>query len=230
LQSDRELARRFADIAQELAARGAVETTLQHVVELATRTVDGCEAASVTFIQPGRTVTSLACVGEVAEVADQIQYELNEGPCLDAARTDAPWYLIEDVSDEPRWPKFAERVKELGVGSVLSCALSSPRGMVGALNLYANTPRGFDAAAREVALIYAAHAGVALSAVQLEQSLRAAMDSRESIGMAMGILMQRHKVGAHQAFEMMAKVSQNTNTKLREIADRIVQESQQPAH
>ncbi len=226
MERERDLARRFSEVARQLSSDG-MTTGLQQAVDLATQMVPGCDCAGITLIQPGKVFTPAATEGPAVNI-DQLQYDLGEGPCLDTARHDVGWLQIDNMDTEKRWPRFAKGAQELGVGSVLSCDLDSPRGVLGALNLYATTPGSFDASAREAAFIYAAHAGAALSAQRLQDSLGAAMDSRESIGIAMGILMERHKATRAHVFDMLVQVSQDTNTKLRDLAERVALTGQEP--
>jgi GAF domain-containing protein len=122
------------------------------------------------------------------------------------------------MDSESRWPQFAPRAAELGVGSMLVLPLNAPRGTLGSLNLYARATSAFDQDSALIADAFATHAGIALAHAQMESNLRTAMTSREEIGRAVGILMERHRVAATQAFDMLVFVSQRTHRKLRDIA------------
>lgn len=221
------LARRFAETARQLSSDG-MASGLQQAVDLAAEMIPGCDYAGITVIQPGnKSFTPAATAGRAVEV-DQLQYDLNEGPCLDTANRGMDWVQIDDLATEPRWPRFCAGARDMGIASILSCDLESPRGMLGALNLYSELSGAFGASSRESAAIYATHAALALSAQRMQDSLRAAMDSRETIGIAMGVLMERHKVTRSQAFDLLAQVSQETNTKLRELAHQVVTTGEDP--
>jgi hypothetical protein len=166
-------------------------------------------------------VHTLAALDELAGAVDAAQQELGEGPCLDAVWEDRT-LLIDDMSREQRWPRLAERARELGVHSLLACHLSSERGMKTSLNLYARQPHAFDETAVAIAAIYATHATIALDSARLETDLRAAVGSRQGIGQAVGILMERHHLTAKQAFDLLVRTSQQVNQKVRDLAGIIV--------
>ncbi|NYE49233.1 GAF domain-containing protein [Spinactinospora alkalitolerans] len=221
MEPDTQMARLFAEMARELAAQEALDKTLEQTVRLAAATVPGCEYAGVSILGPGKRLDTPACTASVVIDCDRIQYELGEGPCVQAAREEVIVVQVDDLVSDPRWPRFAARAGDLGIGSVLSCQLSTSRGTLGSLNLYAAGTKAFDAASREVAVIYAAHAGIALASIRLESALRSAISSRQTIGEAMGVLMERHRISARQSFEMLSQASQNLNIKLRDIAGRV---------
>ncbi|WP_046469636.1 GAF and ANTAR domain-containing protein [Allosalinactinospora lopnorensis] len=227
MDREHELAHRFAEVAKQLSA-DRMTAGLQQAVDLATQMIPGCDYAGITISQPGSKVFTPASTGRATVEVDQLQYDIGEGPCLDIATSDVGWVQSDDVGTDPRWPRFGASAQKLGISSVLSYGLESPRGMLGVLNLYSQKREAFDASTRDIASIYAAHAGAALSAQRMQESLRAAMDSRESIGIAIGILVERHKVTASHAFDMLTQVSQDTNTKLRELAERVAATGQEP--
>ena len=151
-----------------------------------------------------------------------MQYELNEGPCLDAIWEEST-RLIDDMATDQQWPRFAARASALGVGSLLAAQLDTGRGSIGALNLYAVSPHSFDEESRSIALAFAAHAAIALASGQREQHLRTAVESRQTIGQAVGMLMERHALGPSAAFDLLVSASQRSSMKLRDIATRVVE-------
>ena len=125
---------------------------------------------------------------------------------------------VDDLATERRWPEFARRASERGVGSMLCFRLFVEGDRLGGLNMYAGTPGAFDDESQDVGLMFACHAAVALAGAGHEEKLRAAMTNRDLIGQAKGILMERHKLTADQAFGVLARVSQELNRKLVDIA------------
>jgi hypothetical protein len=117
-----------------------------------------------------------------------------------------------------RWPRFAASAAELGALSSLSFQLFVEGGNLGALNLYARMPRAFGEESEDVGLVFAAHAAVALSGARSEHHLLAALGRRDLIGQAKGILMERYRLTANEAFNVLTNVSQQTNRKLFDIA------------
>lgn len=213
-------ARVLAEAAKTMAVQESLGRTAEEVVALAVSVVPGTEAAGISRAGNGE-VHTLAVSDELARKADAAQLEAGAGPCLQAVWEDR-MLAVDDMAEEPRWPEFAQRAARLGVGSMLACHLSSEQGIRSALNLYARTPHAFDDHARAIALIYAAHATIALDSARLEADLRAAVDSRQGIGQAVGILMERHLLTAQQAFELMVRTSQRLNRKLRDLAEIVV--------
>jgi ANTAR domain/GAF domain len=225
---ERDFDERLAAIARKLVNEPDVEHTLQRIVELAAADLDGEVYASVSLVGRRQQVDTAAASDERAARADQLQYELGEGPCLDAIWAQDT-VQIDDMTTEHRYPAWARRVtEEIGIRSSLSLQLFTNADGLGALNLYAPQPRGFDAETRGAGLAFAAQAAVVLRSAQNEQHLRAAMATRTLIGQAQGILMERYKMTAEQAFAVLSRVSQQTNVKLRDVAQRLIDTGETP--
>ncbi|HJQ01684.1 MAG TPA: GAF and ANTAR domain-containing protein [Jatrophihabitans sp.] len=228
-----ELSQEFAAITAELcgdartsdAQSDEVERSaaLQRMVELAVKHIDGCSWASVTVITRG-IGRSVAVTDPVAQQADELQYALNEGPCLSAAENDAN-YLMFDVETETRWPRYAEALlAKTPVRSVLSFQLAAQESA--ALNLFADAPGAYDDEAIHAGAIFAAHATnlVALYEAQdTAANLESALNSNRRIGTAIGVLMAHHKVTEDVAFGMLRTASQRLHRKLRDIAVEVVE-------
>ena len=212
---------RLADVARALAADVPIEQTLQNVVDLAVISVPGCDFAGVSLLRPGKSIESPAVTDDIVAKCDAVQYELNQGPCLDAIWDDST-RLIDDMATDDQWPDFARRASALGVGGLLAAQLDTGRGSIGALNLYAREAHSYDDESRSIALAFAAHAAIALANAQREQHLKTAVESRQSIGQAVGILMERHGIAAGPAFDLLVRASQRSSLKLRDVAARVV--------
>jgi GAF domain-containing protein len=225
---ERDFDERLAAIARELVHEPDMQHTLQRIVELAAAHLDGEVYASVSLVRQRRQVDTPASSDGRATRADQLQYEASQGPCLDAI-WQQDTFQIEDMTTEQRYPDWARRVaEETGIRSSLSLQLFTNEDSLGALNLYSPQPRGFDLETRGEGLAFAAQAAVALRTAQNEQHLRAAMVSHNLIGQAQGILMERYKVTAEQAFALLARVSQQSNVKLRDVAQRLIDTGENP--
>lgn len=224
------LANQFAAVARALASDVTVDATLQRVVDVAGVIVPGCHHAGVTVLRRGRPETP-AATDEVSAEVDRVQYETGEGPCLSAI-LEQPTYRTGDLSAETRWPKFARpAVERTGVLSVLAYRLFTEGDTLGALNLYSRERDAFDDEAEAIGTILAAQAALAFArAREREQisGLEQAVASNRSIGMAIGILMAIQRIGQDEAFDLLRRVSQRTNRKLREIADEVVHTGQLP--
>jgi hypothetical protein len=234
-----EVASAFAGIARTLFSDSTVGGTLQQIVDYAVVTVEGCDAAGISLLTKAGITTPVYSHPIALEV-DSVQYETDEGPCLDAITKETIVYA-EDLTDDPRWPVFGPRAAGLGMRSLLSCRLFA-NGTLGALNLYAGLPRAYGVVDRSKALIFATHAGMALGAAEaLEdatislsaeilrvENLRGALASREIIGQAEGILIERERITADQAFGVLRRASQHLNVKLREVAQYVVDTGEVP--
>ncbi len=209
-----------------LEGEDALTTTLNTIVELAVGTLPGCDSCGVTLRAEGKLGTAAASDEYTLEI-DRIQYETDEGPCVEALRT-GEFREITAISAETRWPDFCRGAAEKGFGSNLSFPLKSD-GWAGALNIYAISEGAFDDEARGLGEIYAAQTTIALRNAQIYDAARAlarqldeALTSRDVIGQAKGILMEREQVNPDEAFGMLVTLSQNANIKLREVAQRVV--------
>lgn len=226
-----ELESNLAQVAISLFAPGTVEGTLQKIVDLAELAVDGCEAAGILLSDAGAITTAAASSPLVIEI-DQMQIDANEGPCLSAA-IDGTTSYAHDLIDDPRWPTFAAAATGAGIRTVLAYPLSVDR--PSALNLYARLPAAFGATDRAQGLLFATLARLALdTAVERAadankaQNLTEALRTRELIGQAQGILIERDRITANQAFEVLRRASQNMNIKLREVAETLVETGETP--
>jgi GAF domain-containing protein len=205
------------------------ESLLQSLADLTRRVMPGDPEASVTLLiedEPSTVVDT----GPLALGLDEVQYDRGDGPCLHAARTGVPTE-IGDTRADSRWPDYARYVVGHGVLSVLAVplVLAGEEPVAGSLNIYARTPDAFDEVSRAVATGFAPYAAVAAGAVQAYRSaretadnLQIALESRAVIEQAKGILIERHKVTADQAFEALTTVSMNENVKVRDIAKHLV--------
>ena len=208
-------------IARELQGEhGDVEATLQRITRAAVDTVPGTDECGISYVVARRTVEPRAWTSDLPRTVDALQSELGQGPCLDAV-WDHRVVRVPDVATEGRWPEFARRAGASGVGSLLCFQLFVTGDGLGALNLYSHRAGAFDAESEEVGLMLAGHAAVALAGAEHEANLRAGMDHRDLIGQAKGILMERHKLTAGQAFDLLVRTSSLTNRKLRDIADEL---------
>jgi transcriptional regulator with GAF, ATPase, and Fis domain len=191
--------------------------TLVEVVRAAVELVPGCEDASVSLVQRRRTVSSDAASGELPRRIDALQEELKEGPCIDAAFLDAT-VRVDDLATETRWPRFAADALSVGAASMLCFQLFVEGDNLGALNLYGHEPNNFTEESEHVGLLFVSHAAVAMAGAQKHDQMVAGLATRDLIGQAKGILMERYKIDAQKAFSLLVRASQHRNLKLRDLA------------
>jgi GAF domain-containing protein len=221
----------FSQVAMELFDAGSVAATLQRIVDLAQDAVVRCDGAGIVVVTDGQP-SSRAAGGPLAEHLDRLQVETGEGPGVDAALSGAT-FAAADLEDDPRWPTFAPRAVAAGVRSVLALALATKH--LSALNLYARSPGAFGSADRAQGVLFATFARLALAWAEERaaeedklENLTEALRSRELIGQAQGILMERQRLSADQAFDVLRRASQRRNIKLRDVALRLVETGESP--
>ena len=224
---DDELAGRPSDLARLLEKQDDVEQTLTAIVHSAVGTVPGAEHASISVVQRRREVHTRASTSELPRAVDHAQYDTGQGPCLDTL-FEQQTVRLPDVPGERRWPEFTQRAAELGVGSMLGLQLYVEGDDLGALNLLSTQPDAFDDESEHVALLFASHAAVAMAGAEQQQRLRSAMHTRDLIGQAKGILMERFKITGDRAFRVLVHASQTSNRKLSEIAQDLVDSGELP--
>lgn len=212
----------LATAARSLQDQSGTQRTLERSVMLATEIMTGCDHAAVSIVHRDRSIDTPAASDDMASHADRLQYTLNEGPCLDAI-WDEETISSPDLARDARWPQWATQVvSELGVGSMLCFQLYTSRDTLGALNLYSDTVNGFDDNDWMAGTFFAASVAVALADSQNADNLTSAGLSRTIIGQAQGILMERFTLGADEAFAVLRRVSQQSNTKLHRIATELI--------
>jgi GAF domain-containing protein len=218
----------LGELARSLSTAEDDEARLRIAVEQATRLLPGCDHASVTTLHRGRLSTGRSS-SETGSRLDRMQYDADEGPCLDALRD----HVVVDCADlraEDRWPSWRpQALAETAVRATLSVPLRTDGVTTfGSLNLYAERPGTFGADQRDTAQVLADSVAAAVSAGREIDQLSTALQSRTAIGQAEGILMERLGIDADQAFAYLRRVSQAQNRKLVQVAADIVRTRQLP--
>jgi hypothetical protein len=223
-----DLAWALDEAARALIERGeeGVEHTLELIVRGAIATVPHVEQAGVSLVERGGTVESHAPSSEVVRDLDRLQSELQEGPCLDSIWHEQRTLVQDMASAGERWPRWAPAAAARGVESLISFQLFANKGSAGALNMYAGTANVFDDDTAEIGALFASQAALVLHGAQRMAGLNVALLSRDVIGQAKGILMERFDVGPDQAFAMLVESSQLTNMKLVDVATWLVEEKE----
>ncbi|GAA2852100.1 GAF and ANTAR domain-containing protein [Pseudonocardia halophobica] len=223
----------FVSLSEKLLDAPTVQDVLDRIAQAAVRVVNGADIVSVSLRSQDGTIDTPATTDPVGVRLDELQNEFDEGPCLDASRIPGIGIAFsEDLAAGKEFPKWGPAAAELGVGSALAVGLfpaqDPPR--IGSLNLYSRRPGGLEQADRDAALVLAAHASTAIAGslastraeLQVTQ-LTEAVRSRDVIGQAKGILMERRGVDAEEAFRILRSASQSLNVKLARIAETLTQ-------
>ena len=208
------------------------EETLQSALDLTSHlsrdTLPHTIGAGVPLVRQGRKFTA-AHTDAVVERADALQYELDEGPCL-AAWQDNVVVRVDDLSTDGRWPRWAPAAVAMGLKSSLSAPLRVRKEAIGAIKVYSDEAAAYDDADEPVLQMLSDQAAIVLANVQgyveaqeVSEQLKEALLSRDTIGQAKGILMEREKIDDEAAFAMLRQASQARNIKLRDIAQAIVE-------
>ncbi|MCW2786856.1 MAG: hypothetical protein JWP74_3373, partial [Marmoricola sp.] len=171
-----------------------VRETAEGVVALACDTLD-CGYAGMTVFKAGGSFETLAPTHPIVLQADLLQYELGEGPCVQAAWEDDT-FVSNDLASDPRWATWGPKAAALGFGSLLAARLAIGGRTIGALNLYSTQTREYSDDDRATAMIFASHAAATIMSVRERENLREAVEGRTVIGQAQGILMERFDLDA----------------------------------
>jgi GAF domain-containing protein len=217
-----ELTRVYARMSGFLLSEETVQTALDLVTSLALDTIVGAVGAGVTLLDSEGRKESAGATSDLVAAADDLQYELDDGPCLTACRQNTI-VRIDDLERDDRWPRWREQALPLGVRSTLSAPLGTPRRVLGALKIYGSQPGAFDDRSVQLLTRFAEQATILLSNVttlnkaeRLSENLQQALRTRNAIALASGVLMERHHLNEEQAFLRLVESSRQQH---RELAD-----------
>lgn len=220
----------LAGLATYVISEHTVDGALQLIVDLAADAIRGAEAVGISLNRKGGVVTAVSSQPKVLAI-DHLQYQAGTGPCLQAM-ADGKMQIVNSLLTESRWPEFTNKALYEGVQAVLAFPLRSDEDVFGALNVYSLREAAFSEQAVAVGEVFATRASVLLlnatcyeAATKLAAQLEEALQSRAVIDQAKGVLMEREKVSADQAFEQLKSLSQRSNIKVRELAQRIVDDA-----
>lgn len=218
----------FARMSGVLLSEETVASSLELVTSLTLETLPNTAGAGITLVDDGGKRTSAAATDSQVEQADRLQYELDEGPCL-TAWAQREIVRIDDVTAEPRWPRWGAAVDASYARSALSAPLVTGDRALGAMKVYSPAPSAYGPHEEHLLGMFAAQASVLIAnmqshekAHQLSEGLQAALHSRDLIGQAKGILMERDGVDEGTAFALLATMSKRQNRKLTEVARALV--------
>lgn len=222
-----EFNRQLAEAARAMAAEQDTTATLDRAVQMATDLIEHCDYAGISVVHR-EGIDTPAASNESLRKVDELQYELREGPCLDALKQ-VEVLTVTDLAEDPRWPRWGPYVAdELGIHSSVSFRLFTDRHDLGALNLYATSVNAFDQDDVIDGLILAAHAAVALAASQRADQMHSALQTSRMIGEAIGIMRERFGLTADQAFGVLRRISSHQNMKINQVARHLLEQGTLP--
>lgn len=218
------------ELSRLLLGENELETTLLGIGHLAASVIPSCEEAGVTLENRGQ-VSVRVSTGPTAETVDSYQYEIGEGPCVAAADSHGP-VLIEDMARENRWPRFASFAAAEGIKSSYAIPMILNGEMIGVLNLY-SVDNAFGSSDEQIGTRFAdqaamavRHASTSNKTKEMIDHLHRALETRDIIGAAVGIMMHRDRLTLDAAFARLKEMSQHGNLKLRQVAENVVGELQ----
>jgi GAF domain-containing protein len=211
----------MAELARAVAAPRSVEDVLASVTAAAVELIPGVTVAGVLLISKGGKFETHAGTSSLMGQLDALQDRYQEGPCFEAA-VDELIVRTDDFEDEPRWPRFSRAVLELGIRSGMSFKLYTSDKTAGALNLFGVEAGAFDSECEAIGSVLAAHGAAAILASRQSEHLNSALTSRDIIGQAKGIIMERFNVDAVRAFDLLRELSQTSNARLADIAQQVI--------
>ncbi|HEY3559455.1 MAG TPA: GAF and ANTAR domain-containing protein [Kribbella sp.] len=209
-------------VAESLQFPIDLDETLGIITAGAVAAMPGIEYASISLTRRDGRIETLAPTDVVAVKADELQYELSEGPCLDAA-LEEPVVRVDDIRTDPRWPAYGPRVaKELGIGAQIAFQFRAEPHVRGGVNLYSGEPGTLTDETQQLGFLFANLVAVALGWSRQDETMTQALGNRDVVGKAIGIVMERYRLDPDRAFSFLLRTSQAGNIKLRDVAAGIV--------
>jgi transcriptional regulator with GAF, ATPase, and Fis domain len=219
---------RIAEIVQQLHGRAEADsdTVIAELAEHAAVEIPGAQYAGVTVTRNAKHIDTPAATHKWPILLDEIQQLHREGPCLTAAWEEKTIH-VADLETDVRFPLYRrDALEQTPIRSVMAFQMFIVGETMGALNVYAEQPHAFDQASRDIGMIFAAHSSVAWNSARRDEQFKRALASRDTIGQAKGMIMERYGVDAVRAFEVLRKLSQDSNVPLVQVAAELVTKAQ----
>jgi GAF domain-containing protein len=227
---DREISAALSGAARSVSKATSVEETLETIVQVAQKSLPGFDHVGISSIDKRGRIETRAQTGDLVRQLDDLQYELGEGPCVDTLRT-ADFVAAPHIRHDQRWPRYVPAAVQLGLKSQFAVKLYlDDEGTLGGLNIYSSSNEGIDDEVPVLAELFATQAALALGKVRELNNLTAALQSREVIGKALGLIMATHQVDEKGAFAYLARLSSTSNIKMRDLAAGMLEQHQNDLH
>lgn len=204
--------------------RDGIETRagLHELIDRGVRHVPGCQYAGITLAEKSKAVTNVVATHRYPMALDAIQNQYGEGPCLEAAWQQHIMH-IHDLNVDERWPRYQRHaLAQTPIRSLLAYELFVDGPSMAAVNFYADPPRAFTDESVELGGVFATHIALAWSMLRRQDQFRSALATRDIIGQAKGVIMERFNLDAIEAFELLTRLSQQSNTRLADIAKGLI--------
>ncbi len=217
-------AQSIAEAARTLNAPRSLDDTLQTIVEVACNSVPGFDHVGIATLEKKGDVETRAFTGDLVLPLDKAQYSLREGPCSAALQGDDA-VSVSSLQHEHRWPRYVPQAREAGVRSQMAVKLYLDQGTLGGINFYSTISDEVSNDAQALARLFATHAAIALGHARERETLTEGLQTRKTIGEAIGILMERYEMNEDRAFAFLVRASSHTNIKLRAVAQELVDDA-----
>jgi transcriptional regulator with GAF, ATPase, and Fis domain len=214
---------RVAALIRDIQDRRPTEmaSALDELTVTAVQYVPAAQYAGITVVDGRGRLDTQSSIGRYPSLLDVIEQRHQAGPCLQAVRHHHT-VRVDDLDTDTRWPNYQrDALAQTPIHSVLSYRLAANHRTLGALNFYAERPNAFDNESETLGFVYATHAALAWNALRRDIQFRDALASRDIIGQAKGMLMERHQINAEAAFDLLRQLSQESNTPVAELSRRI---------
>ncbi|WP_457206138.1 GAF and ANTAR domain-containing protein [Nocardioides sp. P5_C9_2] len=217
------LAEALAHAARSLNRVSSLEETLTEIVRTTLLSVPGADHVGVSLAHPDGRLDTLAATSDRVHEFDGLQHRLREGPCVFAGEADTVVH-VPDVRTERRWPAYMTEARRRGLRAQIGVRLYAERHGQSSLNIYSEQEDGLDDTSAQAADLFAAQAALAMGKARAIDQLQEGMRSRQRIGVAVGLLMQRYETSEERAFAFLVRASSHGNVKLRDVAAEVVRE------
>ncbi len=212
------------EASRQLAAAlrpGDLDATLSNITAAAVEVLPDVQWSSLTVKHADGRLETVAPTDELLCDVDAAQYELQEGPCFEAA-VDTVHITAPNLAADERFPRYAPIALRAGIRAQAGIRLFDADGSNGALNLYSSRVGAFEDLGA-LSLLFAHQSAMALDYARQIDQLQEAVRSRQVIGQAVGVVMERYSVDEARAFGFLTRLSNNENLKLRLVAERLLQ-------
>jgi GAF domain-containing protein len=218
------------ELADLLQTNRTLGGALARIAEVATLSVPGCDAASIAISIESRPSTA-AISARIALELDLVQYDADDGPCLQSFRT-METVRMDLIEPDDRFPHFARAARDAGIVGVYSLPATWRSEVVGSLNLYSRS-RAFDESAETIARVLAAQIAIAISrspeyaaARDVADQAQQLADDRSAVNVATGLLMGNEGCTAEQAEGLLREAAAHEERSIVQIAQRIIEQHQ----
>jgi GAF domain-containing protein len=224
LVDDHKLSAALTHAARTIGHARTLEETLQTIAETALLSIPGIDHVGVSVLERGGQPVTKAATSDLVWQLDKLQYSLNEGPCVDSLHA-ASVIEAPHIRHDQRWPRYVPAAVNLGLKAQLAVKLAlDQQGTVGGLNMYSTASDDIHPQAPGIADLFATHAALALGKARQVNELHEALRTREVISQAVGLLMAKYTLEPDAAFGFLVRTSSHSNTKLRDIATRMIEQ------